>query len=86
MRYDSSSPRLLCFGIAPSLEKTSFMFKCAETDGDIRIEAFIQKAFKWYCKEMETTEDHGRYLYTLISSDKSTSSSVEEDQNGPIRK
>eukprot|EP00752_Nemacystus_decipiens_P011862 g10522.t1 len=49
--------------------KTSFVFQCAARDGDARIESFIQKAFAWYCKEMKATEDHGRYLYALISKD-----------------
>lgn len=48
-------------------EQTAFMFKCAEKDGDVRIEAFIQKAFAWYCEAVERTEDHSRYLYTLVS-------------------
>lgn len=47
--------------------QTTFMFKSAEQDGDVRIEAFIQKAFVWYCKAVESTEDHSRYLYTLVS-------------------
>ena len=49
--------------------KTSFMFKCAEEDGDVRIEAFIQKTFDWYCKAVENTEDHFRYLYSLVLTD-----------------
>eukprot|EP00904_Undaria_pinnatifida_P012172 jgi/Undpi1/8085/HiC_scaffold_24.g10557.m1 len=47
--------------------QTSFLFKCAKQDGDERIEGFIQKAFDWYCKAVESTEDHSRYLYTLVS-------------------
>lgn len=43
----------------------SYSFKCNELDGDKRIDAFIEKAFLWYCEVMEATEDHARYLYTL---------------------
>ncbi|CAN0433199.1 unnamed protein product [Ascophyllum nodosum] len=45
-----------------------FAFRCTEWDGDVRIDAFIRKAFQWYCKEIAATEDRGRYLYTLNSS------------------
>ncbi|CAN0406470.1 unnamed protein product [Scytosiphon promiscuus] len=48
--------------MAPSTKQTSHHFKCAEWDGDKRIEAFIRKAFAWYCHEMKCTEDQGRYL------------------------
>ncbi|CAN0564553.1 unnamed protein product, partial [Laminaria digitata] len=50
-------------------KQTSYWFSCDELDGDMRIEAFIKKAFAWYCKAMESTEDNSRYLYTLISDD-----------------
>eukprot|EP00903_Cladosiphon_okamuranus_P014647 g13582.t1 len=65
--------------------KTSFVFKCAARDGDARIESFIQKAFAWYCKEMKSTEDHGRYLYTLISKDAMSAGGANEP-DGPMRK
>lgn len=64
----------------------SYMFKCYERDGDERIDAFIQKAFRWYCKEMKSTEDQGRYLYTLISDANSAETSGPAKSNGDIRK
>lgn len=55
----------------------------------MRIQAFIHKAFDWYCKAMECTEDNSRYLYTLIST--SGASKMEgmgegNDGEGPVRK
>ncbi|CAN0119203.1 unnamed protein product [Scytosiphon promiscuus] len=61
---------------------TSHHFKCAEWDGDKRIDAFIRKAFAWYCHEMKCTEDQGRYLYTLIGQEGVSS----DDGEGAIRK
>lgn len=63
----------------------SYLFMCAEMDGDERIEAFIKKAFAWYCTAMESTEDHGRYLYTLISKE-GLSTSEGNEGDGPVRK
>lgn len=81
---------MLGVGFLPSLAKqTSFLFKCAEQDGDVRIGAFIQKAFDWYCKAMECTEDNSRYLYTLISTSglpKSSGGGDGSDSEGPLRK
>ena len=55
--------------MTPILKQMSFLFKCAEQDGDERIRVFIQKAFDWYCKVLESTEDHTRYLYTTVVSE-----------------
>eukprot|EP00904_Undaria_pinnatifida_P012176 jgi/Undpi1/8089/HiC_scaffold_24.g10561.m1 len=69
--------------------KTSYLFKCAEQDGDVRIQAFIHKAFDWYCKAMECTEDNSRYLYTLISTNgasKMEGMGEGNDGEGPVRK
>lgn len=42
-------------------------------DGDLRIQAFLDKAFLWYLKAMESTEDNSRYLYNLLTEPKGTS-------------
>lgn len=68
------------------LSQMSYMLKCYESDGDARIEAFIQKAFQWYCKEMKSTEDQGRYLYTLISDDSAEPSGTGRSNKGDMRK
>ena len=43
------------------------MFASHKSDGDLRIQAFLNKAFLWYCKAMESTEDHFRYYYTPLT-------------------
>ena len=75
----------------PFSKQTSYLFKCAEQDGDVRIRMFIQKAFDWYCKAMESTEDNSRYLYTLISTGgmlepEPSGWGDECDCEGPVRK
>ncbi|CAN0252493.1 unnamed protein product, partial [Laminaria digitata] len=45
----------------------TFTFASHKKDGDVRIQAFLNKAFLWYCKAMESTEDHFRYYYTPLT-------------------
>lgn len=47
--------------------KVTFMFASNKADGDLRIQDFMNKAFLWYCKAMESTEDHFRYYYTPLT-------------------
>ena len=44
-----------------------FTFASSKSDGDLRIEAFLNKAFLWYCEAMKSTEDHFRYYYTPLT-------------------
>ncbi|CAM9180173.1 unnamed protein product [Ectocarpus sp. 4 AP-2014] len=67
-------------------KKTTYHFRCSERDGDERIDKFVQKAFRWYCEEMKSTEDHGRYLYTLIANEGFASSPGKDNREGPVRK
>ncbi|CAN0083822.1 unnamed protein product, partial [Ectocarpus sp. 8 AP-2014] len=67
-------------------KKTTYHFRCSERDGDERIDKFVQKAFRWYCEEMKSTEDHGRYLYTLIANEGFASSAGKDKGEGPVRK
>lgn len=46
---------------------------CARPNGDKIIQTFIDKAFAWYREAMEKTEDHARYLFTLLSQEQSES-------------
>ncbi|CAM9201239.1 unnamed protein product, partial [Sphacelaria rigidula] len=50
-----------------------YMFLCARENGDKVIQAFVDKAFTWYREAMENTEDHSRYLFTLLSENQSDS-------------
>ena len=54
------------FGVVIIVQVT-FMFASHKSDGDLRIQAFLNKAFLWYCKAMESTEDHFRYYYTPLT-------------------
>lgn len=51
----------------------TFTFACAKRDGDLHVQAFLDKAFLWYLKAMESTEDNSRYLYNLLTEPKGTS-------------
>ena len=54
------------FGVVIIVQVT-FIFASHKSDGDLRIQAFLNKAFLWYCKAMESTEDHFRYYYTPLT-------------------
>ena len=47
---------------------------------------FIQKAFDWYCKAVESTEDHSRYLYTLVCQRPKASEGWGDDEGDAVRK
>lgn len=47
--------------------QVTFEFVSPKPDGDARIQAFMDNAFSWYCKAMESTEDNSRYLYMLLT-------------------
>lgn len=42
-------------------------FLCYGLEGNMKIRAFIDEAFQWYCEEMKSTEDNSRYMYVLIA-------------------
>lgn len=43
------------------------MLRCQKSDGDLRIQAFMNRAFQWYHEAMRSTEDNSRYLYNMLS-------------------
>lgn len=58
-----------------------FTFASSKSDGDLRIEAFLNKAFLWYCMAMESIEDHFRYYYTpLTEGDRGAKASAVSEQ------
>ena len=44
-----------------------YHFWCGGREGHRKIQAFINKAYSWYAEEMKSTEDHSRYMYTLVT-------------------
>ncbi|CAM9204899.1 unnamed protein product [Ectocarpus sp. 6 AP-2014] len=42
-------------------------FRCDRQGGNTKVKDFIQKAYEWYTDEMKSTEDHSRYMYSLIA-------------------
>lgn len=44
-----------------------YHFWCDKKEGNLRIQEFVNKAYEWYAAEMESTEDHARYMYSLVS-------------------
>ncbi|CAM9351159.1 unnamed protein product [Ascophyllum nodosum] len=44
-----------------------YSFWCGGREGHRKIQAFINKAYGWYAEEMKSTEDHSRYMYTLVA-------------------
>ncbi|CAM9351235.1 unnamed protein product [Ascophyllum nodosum] len=44
-----------------------YSFWCGGREGHRKIQAFINKAYSWYAEEMKSTEDHSRYMYTLVA-------------------
>lgn len=51
-------------------KKMTFMLVCDKPDGDLRIQAFVNRAFEWYREAVKSTEDNSRYLYNLMSNPK----------------
>lgn len=47
--------------------QVTFMFASDKSDGDVRIQTFLNKAFLWYCKAIESTEDHFRYYFMPLT-------------------
>lgn len=45
----------------------AYKFWCDRAEGDVKIEAFINKAYEWYTEEMKLTEDHARYTFNLVA-------------------
>ena len=39
-----------------------YTFRCAGLGGDVKVKAFIRKAYDWYTEQMESTEDNARYM------------------------
>eukprot|EP00752_Nemacystus_decipiens_P016297 g14574.t1 len=44
-----------------------YTFQCARPRGNAKVKAFINAAYDWYTEEMKSTEDHARYMYSLIA-------------------
>ncbi len=44
------------------LTTVDYTFRCAGPRGNAKVKAFINKAYDWYTKEMESTEDNARYM------------------------
>lgn len=61
-----------------------FTFASSESDGDLRIEAFLNKAFLWYCKAMESTEDHYRYYYTPLNPGGGGAKALQASEEGGV--
>ncbi|CAN0107280.1 unnamed protein product [Ectocarpus sp. 12 AP-2014] len=57
-------------GSAPDRDTVTtieYDFRCDRQGGNIKVKDFIQKAYEWYTDEMKSTEDHSRYMYSLIA-------------------
>ena len=48
-------------------ETIVFEFKASARDGPERIDAFIDKALRWYKAEVQKMRDDCRYMYTMVS-------------------
>ena len=59
-----------------------YSFWCGGREGHRKIQAFINKAYSWYAEEMKSTEDHSRYMYTLVA----TPEPAEPQKPGQSRK
>ncbi|CAN0351525.1 unnamed protein product, partial [Ectocarpus sp. 12 AP-2014] len=44
-----------------------YTFRCAGPEGHEKVKNFITNAYAWYTKEMESTEDNARYMYSLVA-------------------
>lgn len=61
----------------PQNKKMTFMLVCDKPDGDLRIQAFVNRAFQWYRDAVKSTEDNSRYLYNLMSNPKKAARAME---------
>ncbi|CAM9769918.1 unnamed protein product [Ectocarpus fasciculatus] len=60
-----SSSKSSSRGAPPTI--IDYTFRCAGPEGNEKVKNFITNAYAWYTKEMESTEDNARYMYSLVA-------------------
>jgi DNA polymerase III delta prime subunit len=55
---------------APGRRVVTVELRCQGPNGEERINEFIERAFGWYQKQLEVTEDRGRYMYSMAEKNK----------------
>eukprot|EP00752_Nemacystus_decipiens_P016296 g14573.t1 len=56
----------------PSVTTIDYTFRCAGPRGNVKVKAFINKAYDWYTKKMESFDDNARYMYSLVATPEPT--------------
>uniref|UniRef100_A0A7S2MPL9 AAA+ ATPase domain-containing protein n=1 Tax=Haptolina brevifila TaxID=156173 RepID=A0A7S2MPL9_9EUKA len=73
-------------GSSGDSKREQLIFELKSPDGPKRIDDLVQRALEWYKKELLSSRDDSRYLYTIVSAEKlSMSSSKSSEDDDSIR-